>query len=260
MTNLMKASEYYQKGDFRRATKIYEALRDKNPTDALAYQGLGRCYLHTSRIDDAYTASTKALELDEQLSVPFITLGSIYLIKNQLDEAEQMVQRVLDIDSNQADAYIVLGQIKLKNGQVKECISALQKAIELNPMSWNAHYILGLVYDNQMSRRDALKELWIAFRLSPTKKRTGYALLSLHSFVYLTEYGLIMTILGAIAMAVRSVFAWPLILIPSSFFLFIGHLLWRLKRYRVALTTILFGIALIVFYAYYVYALPPFFR
>jgi len=260
MTELTVAEQYYQKGEYGQAIQIYQELLHKNPNDATAYQGLGRCYLHTSRLDDAYTASMKALELDQQLRAPLVILGGIYLIRNELEQAEIMLQRAIEIDPNQADAYIILGQIKLKRDQIEESMSALQKALLLNPNSWQAHFNLGFVYNRQKSYRDALKELWIAFQISPDKRRTGYAVLLTSILVYATPYAIVAAGLSTFALIVHSAYAWPLILISSGYIFLLGHLLIKSKKYGQAATSILFGIALIVFYAYYVYALPSFFR
>lgn len=258
MLELIDADQYYQNGKFRQAIKIYKELLDKNPVDALAYQGLGRCYLHTSQIEEAYVASTKAFELDKHLTIPLITLASIYLKKNQLDDAEKIVQKALDIDPNQADAYIVLGRIKLNRDQIEESVLALHKAVELNSKSWQAHVNLATVYNQQKAYREALKEFWIAFRLSPEKIRIAYPVFLLSTLVYSTMYNFVIAALCAMAFILHSVFAWPLILISSGYSFFEGYLLIRSKKYGLSATVFLFGISLIVLYAYYIYALPPF--
>lgn len=143
---------------------------------------------------------------------------------------------------------------------MEESVSALQEAIELNPKSWLPHYALGLIYGKQLSYRRAQREFWIAFKLSPTKGRTGYAVLGLNIAIYTKEYSLIAAALGAIALIFRSTFAWPLILISSGYSFVLSYISVRSKKLGRAAMAFLFGIALIVFYTYYVYALPPFSR
>lgn len=64
--------------DFATATAHYEALRDLDPEDPLAYQGLALSYGHLGRFKEALEAVNRAIELDPSDS-------QLVMIKNTLE-------------------------------------------------------------------------------------------------------------------------------------------------------------------------------
>jgi tetratricopeptide (TPR) repeat protein len=259
MSNLTKADQFYKKNQYQKAIQTYKAILNENPNESLAFQGLGLCYIRTNRLDDAYSASIKASELDQQLTTPLLALGTIYYLKDDLDKAEGILLQALNLDPRLADAYISLSLISRKRDQIEESIAYSQKAIELNPKSWKAYYNLGLTYLGQYDQNEALRQFWTAFKLSPSRQ-TGLMIFVVHNNIHYKAYTILGTILAAIIILSHSVFTWPLIIVSIGYIFIWSLANFDKRKYFTAIADILLGILVLLFFIYALYVMPPVFR
>jgi len=259
MNGLLQAERYYSSGLYTKAIHIYETILKDKPEDALAHQGLARCYMQVDKIDDSYDECMKALQLNQKLTIPLVTLGSIYLRRENIEEAEQYIRKALRQNPNEADAYIVLSTIYLDRKKFQDGISALHKAIELEPAAWKAHYNLGMALTNQESHSTALSEFWLAFSLHPSK-------LTAHPILVATLIGknsvwpaIVVGILYSVALAIHSVKAVPLAAITTIYFLARGYFFKKARENKLFVQNIFLAILFLIMYLIYVNKLPPIF-
>lgn len=258
MMNLMLAEQYYKKGRYKEALRVYEVILKENPKDSLAYQGLAQCLLQENRLNEALDASKMALELDNKLTQPLLTLANIYVKQDRLEDALATTQKALNLNSTDENVFIAFSAIYNKKNQINHSISNLHKAISLNNSSWVAHFNLGLAYVNQNSSRKALREFWLAFIIKPSKN-TLYMLLAAFIDVYYIHLSILNGILFAIALIMHSVYAIPMVAFISMYFLAQSYLMFRSKNNSKMLINILLAIFIFGMYMIYVFRLHSIF-
>ena len=159
---------------FRKAIEYFQAAIAKDPNYAQAYAGLADTYLllggygleaQKDAMPNAKRAALQAIQIDDTLAEPYVTLGLIYV---QWDwnwaGAEKSYKRAIELDANYsvahhfyADGYLAIV------GRAEEAIAELRKAHELDPLSL-------------VIMSDLAKNLCVAGRYDEGVKQFGEAL------------------------------------------------------------------------------------
>jgi tetratricopeptide (TPR) repeat protein len=74
-------------GNFEQMVKLNELAVQRDPVDALGYQGLGEAYALSGRLEDARRAYEKLLTLNSQMSAGWYRLGLVNLFLGETDKA-----------------------------------------------------------------------------------------------------------------------------------------------------------------------------
>ena len=151
-----QAHEAYLRGRFfwnerteeglRKAIKYFQAAIAEDPNYAQAYAGLADTYLllggygfdpQKDAMPNAKQAALRAVQIDDTLAEPYVTLGLIYV---QWDwnwaEAEKSYKRAIALNPNYSVAHHFYGDGYLALvGRPEEVIAELRKAHELDPLS-----------------------------------------------------------------------------------------------------------------------------
>ena len=109
---------------------------EKDPHYALAYAGLADCYNYSMNREEARTAVTRALELDEELGEAHATLGfSRFLYEWDFVGAESEFKRAVALSPNYAEAHHWYAIYLANLGRHEESFREAELAVERDPLS-----------------------------------------------------------------------------------------------------------------------------
>lgn len=109
-----------------------EAINKENP-NYIYYSYIGRCYSYKKMWEKSIFYHTKALELCDDVFLPYIGLAQSYFGMKNYDKSIQTCNELLKIKPDKKDIYIILGGLYLITGQEKDAYNIYKKANELFP-------------------------------------------------------------------------------------------------------------------------------
>jgi tetratricopeptide (TPR) repeat protein len=195
-----------------KALDYFQQAIDRDPSFALAYSGIADTYAlicspevagdmpANEALPKAKAAALKALEIDNTLAEPHVSLGhvafyydrdwpaaerefkraiemnpnysvahhwySIYLsASGRHTEALAEIRRALELDPLSLPINVWLGRILIDSGAVDQGIEHLRKTIEMDPNFIQARYRLGSAYESKGLYDDAISEFIEARKL-----------------------------------------------------------------------------------------------
>jgi serine/threonine-protein kinase len=202
--------------DFQRALQYFQQAIERDPNFALAYSGLADTYNllggpeaggdmpPNETFPKAKAAALKALEIDETLAEPHVSLAhtmyfydrdwagaereykkaielnpnysvahhwyAIYLsVLGRESEALAEIRRAQELDPLSLSINAWLGWILVLAGQHDQAIEQLRKTLELDPNFMLAHLRLGYVYEEKGMYSEAISEFEQVLKLSGGK-------------------------------------------------------------------------------------------
>jgi tetratricopeptide (TPR) repeat protein/DNA-binding winged helix-turn-helix (wHTH) protein len=108
-----------------------------------AYENAYREVHEASRIDEAQSACSTALQLNPNLVIVHAALGDLYVSIGKLAEAEQSYLQALEIDPSNSQSYMGLGDVYLALNRPDDAEDSLRQAIGLRPGDWAPYNRLG---------------------------------------------------------------------------------------------------------------------
>jgi tetratricopeptide (TPR) repeat protein len=120
-----KGIEYYEKGDYDNALKMYD----------------------------------KSIIIDSKYFAPYNNEGVIYYLQRKYDDAIVSYQKSLELNPLKSDTVLNIGVVYYKKGDNEKAISAFKKAIELNRFNTNAYKVLGALYNENQLYDEAIAVL-----------------------------------------------------------------------------------------------------
>ena len=225
-TESNEAYQLYLKGRFYWSKRTQEGMQksleyfqqaiDRDPNFALAYSGLADAYVLLGAQDaagwmpanealpKAKAAALKALEIDDSLAEPHVSLAHInYYYDRDWPTAEREYKRAIELNPNYPIAHqwyavylmsagrfdealarnrraqeldplslpinMTLGWILLNARQYDQSVEQLRKTMEMDRNFVLAHHRLGLVYEQQGKYDEAITEFKQVLSLSPGK-------------------------------------------------------------------------------------------
>ena len=139
--------EWYKvsKQGFENAERYFQLSLEKDPNYALAYSGLADVWLMradtgyaapSETIPRAKTAALKALELDDSLSEPHISLANIEAsYERNWSAAERDFRRAIELNPSSANAHFMYADYLLSFKRNPEWEREIQQALTLDPMN-----------------------------------------------------------------------------------------------------------------------------
>ena len=135
-----------------KAIDYFNQAIEKDPNYALAYAGLADVYIVLPGDTSALLAEThpkarayaqKALELDNQLPEPYVTLACIAADYWDWAEADKQFKRAMELNPNYATAHQWYGEYLVHVGRLDEALHEFHRALELDPTSPIINSLLG---------------------------------------------------------------------------------------------------------------------
>jgi serine/threonine-protein kinase len=194
-TESPEAYQLYLKGRFffnkrsvaglERAIGHFQEAIAKDPTYALAYAGIADSYASRGvpeaflggvspreAFPPARAAALKALELDDTIAEPHISLAHIkYVYDWDWAGADREMQRALELDPNSSVAHHFYGLFLSPRGRHEEAIAQIKRALEIDSFSPLINSNLALVlyrahrYDEAMQQARATVEMDESFAM-----------------------------------------------------------------------------------------------
>src|SRR5262249_43812563 len=94
---------------FAEAEQAYKTVLARDPNSAAAYEGLGLAYDAQDKVDLAFAALSKALQLDPSLIKAQYRVAGIYYESNFPEEATKRMEQVVQQVTDNADYWHALG-------------------------------------------------------------------------------------------------------------------------------------------------------
>ena len=110
-----------------------------NPTAHNIYLELGQALLEADRIEEAYEANLKAIELQPNKSATHSSAAHALILMERYDEADERLKRALKLDPENSNAWQNYGSLYLGQQRYEDAVVAFQKAIDLDTDSMLAY-------------------------------------------------------------------------------------------------------------------------
>ena len=189
----MRGRYYWNKRNpeaMHKAVEFFQQAIDRDPTFALAYSGLADTYAllggpeaggdmsPNEALPKAKAAALKAVELDDTLAEPHVSLGHVaYFYDRDWAAAEREFKKAIELNPNYPTAHHWYAVFLSANpNRKKETLAEIKRALELEPMSLpiNAWYGRILSWTGQLDQ--AIDELRRTEELDPDFLLTRYRL------------------------------------------------------------------------------------
>jgi tetratricopeptide (TPR) repeat protein len=153
------------------------ALQDAVKTDsqfALGYASLGEAYRLKNQVDpnprlveQASAMLGRALELDNHLPAPHVSLGRLHSSLGKHDLALQEFQNALAINPRDSEAVKGMAGAFERMGRIQDAESSYKRAIALRPDFWDGYNSLGFFYYRQQRYKEAIEQFQQVIQLTP---------------------------------------------------------------------------------------------
>jgi TolB-like protein/tetratricopeptide (TPR) repeat protein len=163
--------------NIRKAIEQFKTATDRDPNYALAYSGLGDCYVVLNQYAGVPTSETapqakayaeRALAIDGQMAEPHATLGSVHRQWWEWSQAENEYKRAIEIDPNYPTAYHWYSLLLKETGRSAEAEPVIKRARELDPMSSVIGINLAELYQEQHKHGESIEVLQKVLELDPS--------------------------------------------------------------------------------------------
>ena len=165
---------YDKAGNLDHAIAALNTSVKTDPRFALGYAQLGEAFrlkyqldVNPKWLDEAKANCQKAAELDDHLSIAYVTLGRIHELAGNHDLAVQEFQHALTLDPRSANALQGMARSHESAGRISEAEATYKQAAALRPDYWDGIEELGLFYDRQGKYPEAIEHLRRVVQLTP---------------------------------------------------------------------------------------------
>lgn len=153
------------------------ALQEAVKTDsqfALGFASLGEAYRLKNQVDpnprwieQASAMLGRAVQIDDRLPAPYVSLGRLHTSLSKNDLALQEFQRALTIDPRAAEAISGMAGVYERMGRFQDAEQSYKRAIALKPDYWDGYNSLANFYDRQGKTADAIAQYQRVIGLTP---------------------------------------------------------------------------------------------
>jgi serine/threonine protein kinase/Flp pilus assembly protein TadD len=198
-TENVQAYEYYLRGrqffhQFREksnqfARRMFARAIEIDPGFALAYAGTADCssFLYIwwdpseANLEQADTASRKALELAPQMAEAHASRGLALTLSKRYDEAYAEFETAIQLDPKLFEAHYFYGRACFERGRHAQAAQAFERAAAVRPEDYQTPSLLALAYDargrkeeSEAARRRAVRIIEQYLELNPGDPRALY--------------------------------------------------------------------------------------
>ncbi len=215
-TEVKKAINLFQKGNYDQARKIYEKILKEKPELVEIHYNLGIVLKASDKLVEAEKSFNKAISLKEDFTYAHYQMGNTKYKLNKFDESEQSYKKALTLNSKFIEAYINLSRAQRELGRLSEAEENARNAVKLNPNFAEANNQLSLILFDRGRLSDDLQNRNLE-KLNEGKKISEKAIeLNPNSSIALLNYGLISQELGNLKKA-KEALQKSLIIDPNLF-------------------------------------------
>lgn len=154
-------------GEDRKALHYFRKATEADPTDPLAWNGLGYCHAGLKNHEAAIAAYRQAIKINPADETAYFNLGNYYVELGRFSEAVDAYQSVVRIKPDLASAHFKLGLAYARLGLFEEGMQSFNRVIDLEPGAVPAHYNAGLAYSELGRYQEAIEAHRKVIRLKP---------------------------------------------------------------------------------------------
>jgi len=165
---------YDKPGNLDQAITVLNDAVKTDPKFALGYASLGEAYRLKNQVDpnpkwteQASAMLERAVQLDDRLPSPYVSLGRLHSSLAKHDLALQEFQKVLAINPRDADAIKGIAGAYERMGRVRDAEDSYKRAVALKPDYWDGYNSLGFFYYRQNRFSDAINQFRRVIELTP---------------------------------------------------------------------------------------------
>lgn len=145
-------------GAYENALSNYNKALSLNPQSPLLYLTLARLDLANNDSEKARVVISQALQLKPDYTEAIFLLAQIDANEGNLKEAIKSVEKIAQIAPNDPTIFFQLGLLNYNDKNYKKAAEALERAVVLLPDYANARYFLGLSYYQIDKNGEAIKQ------------------------------------------------------------------------------------------------------
>ena len=151
-----KSSILLQRASLTEAVQSFQDILNRDPTYALAYEGLGESYLRLNRLDEAEQSCHKAIALDAVRWRAYNCLGMTYDRKQRFQNAVEAYQHAIKLQPQQAMLLNNLGLSYYAQGRYQDSANILKQSLSLEKDQSRVYNNLGVVLSKLGRYEEAL--------------------------------------------------------------------------------------------------------
>ncbi len=139
-SQLVEAKNLFEKGDFKAAIPVLEALTKADASNADVWNMLGVASYETQSLEKATQFFNKAIKLNNQNYKYFYNRANAQRAQNLLLEAVDDYDKALTLEKNTADIYFNKAVVLVALNRKKEAITDFEACLQLSPDFAKAHF------------------------------------------------------------------------------------------------------------------------
>ena len=164
----------------QKSLEYFQQAIEKDPTFALAYCGLADAYILLGAADAsgamsaldalprAKTAALKAMEIDDTLAEPHVSLAHVkYYYDRDWPAAERGYKRAIELNPNHAIAHQWYSIYLMSMGRFDEALIEARRAQELDPLSLPINMTWGWILLNARQYDQSIEQLNKTLEMDP---------------------------------------------------------------------------------------------
>lgn len=166
-TNLEKAIQLHQSGDYQQAQDLYQQILADEPSNAEANHLMGLLAAQQNQIDTAIQWFEKAVALQQGSALFHNSLANAYKGNKAFAKAEQHYQQSIKLKPDYAQAHNNYGGSLLMQEAYDDALRQFQQAVQIDPAYLEAHLNLGNLLLRQNNLSAAEKQFLNVLQLNP---------------------------------------------------------------------------------------------
>jgi len=181
---LLRGRNCERTGDWEKARKIYEALREEHPENLEIVHRLGVVADAQRRHGEAEQLFLIALQQDPRNATLLCDLGYCYFLQGQLSKAEAALMKATALEPSNQRHWNNLGLVVGHMGRHEEALAHFRKA----GSEADAQYNMAFIYASQERVAEAKECFEAALAADPAHRRAREALASFEAYERLPEH------------------------------------------------------------------------
>jgi tetratricopeptide (TPR) repeat protein len=122
-------------GDYQNCTDQYGELIKRYPSDAMAHNNLGRCYIRVRNTPKAIEEMQRAVEILPKRPLSRFNLALYRVYAGDFQNAEREVQDDLKLDPSYSPGHLTVAYAQLGQGKLNDAAKTYEALTPLNPSS-----------------------------------------------------------------------------------------------------------------------------
>lgn len=166
-TYYQMGNDFYEKGDYDKATENYNMAILLNPVFSEAYFNRALSYYQLKNFDKSIADYTKSMELDPQNPIIYNNRGDAFYRKQDFQSAVKDYDKAITLNPNYLKAFYNRGLSYASIEEYEKAVEDFSKVISLKADFAEAYHLRGLAYEYAGTISNAIGDYTKALELNP---------------------------------------------------------------------------------------------